>query len=531
MARRLKEILILALVAVCLAFVLADSAFWYVRLDLTRSKAFTISPVSKAILGRIPQQVHITYFLSDTLRSLSPAPGRVIDFLREYAAASRGRVAVAVVDPEAAGLAESARRFSVFPQQIQVVQHNEQRTIQVYSGLVIEYLDRYTTLPAVFSADTLEYSLSLGVRKLLSGRRISVGVLIGRSGRSLQGNYSSLATGLSRDYSLHEIQPGALIPPEVDALLVLGGEELGPAELRPVDAYLMGGGRVLFAAKGLRVETAREFRAEAVGRSLLLELIEGYGVRVERSMVLDTACRDYRLPQQVSGQIAWQSLGRYPPWVSIRSANVSRDNPITASFSGLDLLWPSPLEVVKKGPAGPSGSVSAQPLVRSSDSSWLMRPPLLIDPYRVPQAGGGAAGPENRQVLAFALSGSFPSGFPAAGQPARSRPTRMVVVGDDDFATDLMLFSDSPYNVFFLENCVLWLSGNEDLLAIKTRGQAAGRLDRIENRAVRAGVMRAAELLNMAVLPLAVLAFGVVRWLRRREKPAERRQGRGREKA
>ena len=75
MNRKGREIIIIAGVVLCAAFVLLDSARWFLRADLTRGKAFTISPVSRAILARIPDQVHITYYVSDALRSVSPAPG------------------------------------------------------------------------------------------------------------------------------------------------------------------------------------------------------------------------------------------------------------------------------------------------------------------------------------------------------------------------------------------------------------------------------------------------------------------------
>jgi ABC-type uncharacterized transport system involved in gliding motility auxiliary subunit len=506
MGPRKREIVVMLLVALCLGLVLADSARWFVRLDLTRSKSYSISPVSKGILRGIPEQVHLTYFLSDTLRSLSPSPGRVIDLLQEYAAESRGKVIVTVLDPEKTGQGESARRFGILPQQIQVIQQNEQRTADVYSGIAIDYLDRYTSLPAVFSPDGLEYSLSFAVRKVLAGRRLVVGVIVGEPGKSLRNDFDTLQTGLARDYSLHEYLPGDPIPPEVDVLLVAGGMQWGEQELHPLEAYIMNGGKVLFAVKGLRVQTAHAFTAHSVGSSPLLDMIESYGVKVGRDMVLDTAARDYRLPQQKpNGQIGWETIGKYPPWVSIQRPYVSAENPITARYTGLDLLWPVALSPV------PRAGVRADPLVRTTESAWVQREPFIVNPYKVAQEGM----PRGQFPLAFALTGTFPSHFSAARQSA---PTRMLVVGDDDFLTDLMQFSDSLSNVLFVENAVLWLSGNSDLLSIKTRAATEGRLDRIQNPAVRSRLMLGAEVLNVVVIPLVVVLSGLLGRMRRKEK-------------
>ncbi len=514
MKARSREILVMVLVTACLALVLADSARWFFRVDLTRSRAFSISRVSRDILRAIPEQVHITYYLSDTLRSLTPAAGRIVDLLEEYAAESRGKVQVSVMDPDRTGRAESARRYGILPQQIQVVQQNEQRTTNVYSGIVVDYLDRYTSLPAVFTADGLEYSLSFAVRRVLSGRRVQIGVMVGTAGKTWLNDFQTLRDGLSRDYSLREYLPGEEIPPEVDVLLVLGGTQWSAAECAPIDSYIQAGGKVFFGVKGLQVDTSRALGATPVGRSALLDMVETYGVRVGREMVLDTASREYRLPQQqASGQVAWETIGAYPPWVSVQGPDTDPANPITARFSGLDLLWPSPLESVARD------GVKAEPLVKSTASAWLMRAPFTIDPYVVAQTSP----PQGQFVLGYALSGTFPraaapASAGAGAASARSNPTRMIVVGDDDFANDLMQFSDSLYNVLFLENAVLWLSGNADLLSIKTRAAVEGKLDRVQDAAARGRLMLASELINVVAIPVLVILFGLVRLLRRRER-------------
>jgi len=510
-ARRAKEIIIIAGVALCLVLVLVNSARWYFRADMTSTRAFTISPVSRALVERVPDQVHITYYVSDVVKSLSPAPGRILDLLQEYAAQSGGKVAVSSLDPLTSGRAESARRFGILPQQVQVMQENQQRTLDVFSGIVIEYLDRYSILPAVFTSDGLEYSLGMAIHKLAAGRRLSVGVIVGDPKRTFAGDFETLRTGLSRDYTLREILPGQRIPPETDVLIVAGGLSMTGAELAPIDSYITSGGRVLFAVKGLRVDTRRTFRASAAGASALLDLVQSYGVRIDRDMVLDSESRDYRLPQQdSSGKIVWETIARYPPWISIRSANVSHTQPITASFSGLDLLWPSSLEAV------PVPGITEELLASSSASSWIMREPFVIDPFNVPQQPG-LSDVKNKRAIAYALSGRFAGTYSdAPGGANGSEPARIVVVGDDDFLTDLVQFSDSLFNVVFVENTVLWLSGNEDLLSLKTRAAVEGRLDRIENQQVKARVMVIAEILNVAAIPLLVLIAGLLRAFQRR---------------
>ena len=52
------------------------------------------------------------------------------------------------------------------------------------------------------------------------------------------------------------------------------------------------------------------------------------------------------------------------------------------------------------------------------------------------------------------------------------------------------------------------------------RAGAVGRLDRIQDPALKGRLMLTAELLNVVAIPVCVLAFGLLRRLRRKEKAA-----------
>ncbi|HUX19752.1 MAG TPA: Gldg family protein, partial [Spirochaetia bacterium] len=406
----------------------------------------------------------------------------------------------------------------------------EQRVTEVYSGLVIQYLDRSISIPFVFNPDTLEYSLTLTIRRLVRNTSSVAGIIIGGTDKSLDRNYSMLSGQLSLSFNLRDLKPGEEIPPNISVLIVLGGTDLSREQLAPIDRYIMGGGRVLFAVKGLRVETNRKLDAKVVGSSPLLDMIANYGVEVGREMVLDESSRDYRLPQVVFGTVKWQVIGKYPEWVSILPENVSETNPITRRFPGLDLLWPSPLTLSSQE------GVSAEVLLRSSASSWLATAPFTTDPFKL--VGGRAPkSSKGRFVLAYALSGRFPSYYTGGDETETATPagegvkdrggrlgggdlsqdTRMIIIGDDDFASDLMQFSDSAYNALFLENAAEWLSSDSDLLAIKTRVSGDLRLNRIQDPKARERHIQAAEAINVVGIPLFVLAMGLLRLLLRRE--------------
>ena len=97
-----------------------------------------------------------------------------------------------------------------------------------------------------------------------------------------------------------------------------------------------------------------------------------------------------------------------------------------------------------------------------------------------------------------------------------SAETRIIVIGDSDFISDIIEFSDSPYNVLFFENASEWLSNDESLLQIKTRSRRDLRLSKIETAEGRLKAILFVYLVNIVLVPLAIIIFAVARFIRRK---------------
>ena len=523
MTSRKREILTTLLTLSLFLLIAANGAVYYGRLDMTENKAYTISAVSKNLFREIPERVQLTYYVSERLGRVSPLPGQIEDLLYEYAAHGRGKIRVAVVHPEKEGRGFRPESVGLVPQQIQVVERNEQTVATVYTGIVVSYLDARETLPVVFDTTNLEYELTRRIKKIVTGSNASVGFLLGRPGASLSSELSLLAGRLASSFTVREIAKGEEIPDDLSVLFVVGGKELDDYDLYPVDQYVMRGGKVLFAVDGVEVDLVRNLQAAAFGEQPLLRLLSAYGVDVGRELVLDSLCR--RIPvQRNTGAVVVQSLEKYNHWVAAQGAGLSRTNPVTARLSGFDLYWPSPL-VLRELPG-----LTAETLAASSADSWLMRGRFSTNPYDAPIFKSMAAESRGGYVLAAALRGTFPSGFTGVPVPVRSgrrapggppaaasKETRIIVVGDSDGATDLMRYSESMYNTAFFENAAEWLAGDESLLEIRSRSARDLRLNRIEDPRTRSAVVLFSRVVNLFLVPLTVVGFGLFRALRRRE--------------
>ncbi len=523
MQKKRAEWIVFALVLAVAVFLGLNTQRYFTRLDMTASRQFTISKVSRQLFREIPDQVYITYFVSDKLKKLYDFPTQVEDLLREYAAYSRGRIKVTVLDPNVSGQPGAAEEFGVAPQQIDVVEQNERSVARVYTGIVIQYQDRHKTIPVVSRTDTLEYDLTSRVRQVVDNRERVIGVLLGNPDWDLNGNFQGLVAKLSQDFTVRPVEKGKDIPDDVNVLFVLGSRSLDLFDLYPVDQFIMKGGKALFGVEGVDVDFRRNLQATPLEGAPVLDMLEHYGVKVDRELLLDKYNKNFRQPQMILGQVMWQLMEKYPHWVTVHPSFVSADNPITARFEGLDLYWPSPLELL------PRDGVKEEMIARSTPDAWVMKDKFETLPVEASGAPYLPTGKTAQYGLAAVLSGKFSSWFkeiPTRAGETRdwkeirptSAETRLLVVGDADFVSDFFQYTDAAYNLDFAGNGAQWLANDEDLLAIRTRVVRDLRLNRIRQPEAQMVAALSAQLVNVVLIPLAVIGFGVFRFVVRRKK-------------
>ncbi|MCL2410476.1 MAG: GldG family protein [Treponema sp.] len=519
-----KQATIITLLSV-LAFILAlvvTGRYW-LRFDLTRTRAFSISQVSRNLHRDIQDPVNITYYLSPRLRTLSPEPGMIEDMLREYAAHSRGRIRLAVRDP--LRVMDTVESFGLQPRQVPIVEQDQTSLITVFSGIVIEYLDRVEVLPWVFSTDTLEYDLTSRIRSMITDTERWVGIIIGDSVRQWGDDFGHLARTLfDAGYRVRLISPGDEIPDDLPGLLVLGGvDELDDWALYRIDRYIQLGGRVLFAARGVDVDTIfGSLEVNHFENPILLDMLASYGVIVRPELALDRNALTLQFQQQLPN--GWMTVRRvqYPLWIAVHENSGNPEHPVTAGFHGLDLYWTSPLSL--NTPYG----VEATVMFTSSPNAWSMVNAFHTNPEHVHMMEFEANLTWGQQILGASLRGTMPSFFRGAPTPQRegfdeelpdmplyASPARIIVIGGADFATNMIEATQARQNLDFLLRAVDWLVTDDDIVNIRNRQPHIGRFDRITDEQQRTAAMRFTQILNVIIVPLLVILAGFVRAFRR----------------
>ncbi|MCL2196358.1 MAG: GldG family protein [Treponema sp.] len=521
--RQTSIITLLSIIAFILALMVCDR-LWF-RLDLTKNKAYTISSVSRNLYKELPDPVNITYYLSGKLRSVVPAPGEIEDTLREYAAYSRGRIRLAVRDPVKAGLA-IVEELGLQARQVQTVEQDQASLVTVYSGIVIEYLDKMEVLPWVISTDTLEYDLTSRIRSMVTDSERWMGVIAGDSFRQWREDFSYLEMTLAEaGYRVRLFSSGEEIPDNTPALFVLGGvEDLDEWALYRIDRYIQQGGKTLFAVKGIYVDTIYGSVEARQQQDLgLLDMLASYGAVVRRELALDRNALTLQYQTRTpSGGIQYRIV-RYPLWIGVTADNGNPEHPVSSGFTGLDMYWASPIEL------SPPANVDAAAIFTTTAQGWSMRESLNTNP-EVPYMLEMEA-PQTRgvKILGAALSGVFPSFFRGAAKPVRegseeelpdlpenARESRIIVIGDTDFATNIINVTNARHNLDFLLRAADWLANDDDVIGIRNRAPQTGRFDKITDSSSKAAVMKIVQIVNVGLVPLLVIAAGLLLAYRRK---------------
>jgi len=518
---KLRGAILLALTAAVTAAALLAVGRYAFRLDLSADHSQSLSKVARGLYAEIPEHLHISYYISPNLSARHPGPRAVEDLLREFEASSRGRIDVSVEDPGSkAGAVEA---LGIQGRQMQIVEKNEQRVAVVYSGIVVQYLERSEVIPFVLDSSTLEYDLVKAVRRAVGATSQKVALLVGDSDKSVQNDYKTLGDELKRSgWEVAEVNRGDPVPPGTKVLMVLGNADLDDYDVYRVEEFIASGGSAFIAAKGVAVEARQELSAAPLAKDALPRALSAWGLDLGRSLVLDVSA--LTVPFQESSGFGGQMIRyvQYPHWVITRPEFASRDNPVTARLAGLDLFWPSPLTLVDRP------GIKSEVLVRSTPKAWLQTKAFTVKPEESASFRGEADKTTGQYGLVASLQGAFPSAWTGKALPTRAgapalapetsppRPSKLIVVGSADFATDLMTMTSSQFNASFAAAAVDWLATGDELAAIKSRGARDPRLTKIEDPAARNGVIVLSYAVNLVLIPVALVLVALLRHRRRR---------------
>lgn len=475
-----------------------------IRIDLTESKLYTLSPGTRHLLTKLQEPVTLEFYFSD--RTTKDMPGlrayarRIRDFLQEYERIAKGTITVVEIDPEPFSEAED-RALAYGLRDVRPVPG----AAAIYFGLAALTQSGKRAVIPFFNQEReayLEYDIS---ELLVQVSRSSIPHLaiyaepdlLVRGGINPWNREPQVpwvaADKLASFYAVTWLDKHfQSIPEETELLVLIHPKGLAEPSLYAIDQFVLRGGKALiFVDPYAELDGPPRFVAPDRSKSSdLNRLFRAWGF--EHSA--DRFVGDERYATQVTiaqGRPPARHLGV----LSLDRSALSED----ITLASLDRLVLSSAGAIRPLPGA---NIRFLPLISSSDRSmempivaldYLFDPAILYDAFKPSgQSFTLAARIEGR------LKSAFPDGPPpgSAFQPPHLSQakvlSRLLVVGDSDLLANRLWVRIQPGpdegrmevpftdNGAFLINAIDHLTGNPELLSIRGRGQDERRFERVE---------------------------------------------------
>jgi ABC-type uncharacterized transport system involved in gliding motility auxiliary subunit len=515
-----RKALALALLFVALVLVNYLASSLPFRFDATAEQIYTLSPGTRALLGKIEEPITLDYYFS---KSISGIPigyknyaERVREMLRQYAKAARGKLILNVIDPGPdTPEEERATAAGIEPQQLPSGE-------QIQFGLVATQADQQKAITALNPQreQFLEYDLSQLIYSVEQFDKKKLGLITSLPIQAAQPDMQMMmmrqqpapgqfvASEWERTFELVPVQAdAAALPSGLDALAVIHPENLSPKLQYAIDQFLLGGKPVFLA-----VDPSSQYFKRQGGQQAMMMGGPPQNVSSDLPALLGAYGLAYD-PQKVVGDLenAAQvradggNVVRYPVWLNLGRESFNAKSLPTAQLSSALFV-----EAGSIAPKAGSG-LTFTPLVETSAESGDV--PAMALQFAQPDAVARQVKPEGKKAIAALVTGKFKTAFPhgapkddapvadadkkdgAAPAPAKDEASAtpglqksktsstLIVVADTDWLFDD--YSVRKINVFgqvaadplndnlaFAANSLEFLSGSQDLISIRGKGSS-----------------------------------------------------------
>ncbi len=443
-------------------FVNAISIGNYHRFDVTGVAQFTLTSQTKEVLGnlKIPVQV-LCFFVPDDSSGAGSYAASLLDEYQNYT----DQLKVRTIDPDEHP--DQARQYG----------------ITYYQTVVFETEKGYRLVSPQEILEQAEYTFTSAILEVTGVVQKKVYFLIGHDEATISEGYSYAKQGLLDN--LYKVDTVHLlithrVPEDATALIIPGPQKpLDKSEVEIIQNYLKDGGWVMILINP-------DFPQE-IG-----QLLSQWGVEMEEGTVIDPS--SYLAPNMASPIVpqARDFFGLSTTYFPGATAIIPQEGYTpTVIAETLQIYWTN--EKTK---------IELHSLVRTSQDSWLEKD---FDPDKKPEFNEGLdlKGPLN---IGFCIFPSLPEN--AQEPPPDFKPTRIVVFGDSDFASNQHFYSGNNGELFL--NLVNLLTAGKELISIERKVLPYRRLvigPEAENFITYSSI---------GLLPLVVLAIGGIIWWRRR---------------
>ena len=435
-------------------------------IDITKFKNYSISEQSKQILRNLDREINVIAFFKES----NPEKPLVQEKLEEYQRENKF-INVVYKNPEL---------------QIDL---KEKYDIRIDGTTVFDSGDRFEKVTVV-----KEQAFTTAILKLIQGITQKVYFLSGHGEHGIDGSsnfrYSQVKTELEKvNYSVNQLSllKETKVPDDCDVLVIAGPKQpLKRQEIRMIDRYLKKNGKLLLLIDP-SMNTLEDIHSE------LVSLMQKWGVNIGNDLVIDRQ-HFYVFSQGSIGlnlnfiyhEITQHYVNETIPFIYCRSVSPNQDHQekfnvktILETKSSVGISW---AETERET----DGTFSSNGYTPNNDISGPVSVGVIVEK-------------KNEEI----------------GSDSKTTPTRIVVIGDSDFATDAIFATDNPdvpAYAPFISSIINWLSYDEELISIDKPNPKSEIL-----RKMNINQMRVVQVISVFLLPILIFISGLVVWWYRRE--------------
>lgn len=477
------------IIILILLFLIFDTSLFYKKIDLTKNKKYSLTNETEQIVTELSKPINITYAYSPELTNINPQINEIKDFLKLYSDLSNNINLYIEKVTEKSEIKNKLKNFEIPPLQIETENSLNQTTTSVFSSIILETSDNYKTIPLVYNTNMLEYLLTSNILALETNQSQSVIVITGNN-LSLENEYLDIIEWLKYSGFLvfTDIKISQLKNTDIEIpLLLLGSSELTMEDCHEIENQFFSGRKLLVTTSPNSFNINSDWLIdEEKQQDNFINMLSYWGIDIDNKLVLDKSC--YQIKLQASEYSDNYKIIDYPFWIKTNSGIYFWTSPITYETNK---------------------NFSAKILQQSSAESWLKNIINEDDNF----INTSPLNEKNNQPdlrtqkkynLAVEFSGTFNGYF-----NSKSKENKIVIIGNQYFASKMISFTNSFENLNYVSDLILDLTEKEFLSKLKNKSADNFGFTKILDD-IQLNYLMGLSILVTIIVPIFVLSIFVL---------------------
>lgn len=462
-----------------------------VRVDLSLSNKFSLSPITIETLQKNEEPISVNIYYSDNLPAESTRYSReLFMLLRSYRSESHAPFTIKAIKVNSKEMATFAKMEGITPTISE--SHNTNNTEDIYFGATIQVGEEHRTVINPLSSTTpIEYELTRTIYQtsvesfptigLAYGHNETEPNLISQFINEVRKIANIRMVNLDREPSLNTFDVICIIGPQ---------EQFTISELKKLQSYLEDGGR-LFIALRHAIGRINDFQATSwftIQRTGLEELLEYMGMKINYNFIIDNNCSALSIQQEIGHNITHRNI-KFPYFPIITHFD---EHIITNGLNSIMLPFASGIEQVKT-----TTTYIYESLAQTSSISGIKTPPIA---YQV-QTRWNRKDFDKGQIDIAALLKNENSGG------------AVVAISNAAFINDEVVKMFGNDNINFAINSVEWLADNTGLIQLRNKYNSSPVLSKMS-----ASTIKGIKALSASIPLILIILITLVSYFKSRHQ-------------